>query len=161
AKWKGLRAAVVEFALKDGQGVRHKLGITQEGKFFPVIQCNRDESIQGVINELLTLEEGLVHVVDGKPRMEPILQLPSTGTGAAPASEILGQHFLTGSKKERNEKTDEEHFVDNVENLYLLAATYARMAETIGGAAIAEPFRWERTTEREPGTGLHAKGVLL
>lgn len=136
-RWRGLRAAVVEFALKDGQGVRHKLGITQEGKLYPVIQCNRDESIQGVINELLTLEEGLVHVIQGKPREWPILRLPSVATGAAPASEILGQHFLAGAKKERNEKTGEEHFVDGIENHYLLSATYARLAESIGGRATA------------------------
>ena len=138
ARWRGLRASVVEFALKDGQGVRHKLGITQEGKFFPVIQCNRDESIQAVINELLTIEEGLVHVVEGKVRTEPILRMPSTALGASPAATIQEQHFLTGSKKEKA-TNGEEHFVDNVENHYLLAATYARLAESIGGRAKAEP----------------------
>ncbi|WP_342751062.1 hypothetical protein OH491_13575 [Termitidicoccus mucosus] len=149
SKWKGLRAAVVEFALKDGQGVRHKLGITQEGKFYPVIQCNRDESIQAIINELLTIKEGLVHVVNGKTREEPILRLPEVVTGSPPAAEILGRHFLTGSKKERNEKTGEEHFVDKVENHYLLSATYARLAETIGGSAKAAPFAFEAVSGRE------------
>ncbi|QYM80278.1 hypothetical protein K0B96_06595 [Horticoccus luteus] len=152
-KWKGLRAAVVEFALKDGQGVRHKLGITQEGKFYPIIQCNRDESIQGVINELLTIKEGLVHVVDGKSRELPILRLPFTGTGAAPAAELLSQHFLAGSKKDRHETTAEEHFVDKIENHYLLSATYARLAESIGCSAIAAPFVYERV---EPASSTSA-----
>jgi hypothetical protein len=133
-QWRGLRAAVVEFALKEGQGVRHKLGVTQEGQFYPIIQCARDESIQGVINELLTLKEGLVHVIDGKPRELPILRLPEVTTGSPPAAALLGQHFLAGSKKERSDKGD-EHFVDGVENHYLLSATYARLAETIGNAS--------------------------
>lgn len=135
--WRGLKAAVVEFALKQGQGVRHKLGVTQEGQFYPVIQCNRDESIQAVINELLTNEEGLVHVVDGKLRTEPILRLPQVGAGAAPAAEAIGRHFLTGSKKEKNERTGDESFVDKVENHFLLGAAYARLAQNIGGNARA------------------------
>jgi len=133
--WKGLRASVVEFALKDGQGVRHKLGVTQDGKFYPIIQCNRDESIQGVINELLTIKEGLVHVVDGKARDLPILRTPEVVPGSPPAAEVLGRHLLAGSKKIRNEKTGEENFVDKIENHYLLACVYARLAENIGGGA--------------------------
>lgn len=160
-KWKGLRAAVVEFALKSGQGVRHKLGITQDGEFFPVIQCNRDESIQGVVNELLTAEEGLVHVVEGKLRTEPILRLPVVTTGSAPAADVLGRHFLAGSKKERNERTGEENFIDKVENHYLLTAAYARLAETVGGNSTAQPFRYERLNTADRQFGLNAEGVTI
>lgn len=160
-QWKGLKAAVVEFALKPGQGVRHKLGITQDGEFFPIVQCNRDESIQAVINELLTAEEGLVHVVDGKLRTEPILRLPSVAPGAAPAAEILGRHFLTGSKKEVNERTGEQRFVDQVENHYLLTAAYARLAESVGGNSRSQPFHYERTSDDDVDSGLNAPGVLI
>ena len=158
-KWRGLKAAVVEFALKEGQGVRHKLGKTQEGAFYPVIQCHREESIQYLINELLTLEEGLVHVVKGKPRTEPILRLPTAGLGAPPASEILGQHFLAGSKKETTPK-GEERFVDKVENHYLLSAAYARLAESIGGAAQAGPAA-AQSVKRPANRERKGKGVLI
>lgn len=143
-KWKGLKAAVVEFALKRGQGVRHKLGITMDGEFYPVIQCNRDESIQAVINEMLTAEEGLVQVIDGKLREDPILRLPMVTPGSPPAAEVLGNHFLAGSKKQRNERTGDENFIDKVENHYLLTAVYARLAETIGGGSGKQgPFAFE------------------
>jgi len=147
--WRGLKAAVVEFALKEGQGVRHKLGKTQEGKYFPVIQCNRDETIAGVVQELLTPKEGILHVVEGKVRQDPLLRLPMVGPGSPVAAELLGSHFLTGSKKEVKKESDEQHYVDKVENHYLLSGGYARLAEQIGGKSRALPFSFERLSSRD------------
>lgn len=155
-RWLGLRASVVEFALKEGQGIKHKLGVTQEGRFYPIIQVNRDESIQGVVNELLTIKESYVHVVEGKARDLPMLRLPEVATGSPPAAEILARHFLAGSKKERNENTGAENFVDKCENHYLLAATYARLAENIGGVAVVT----RTETERIPRGGEESEGSL-
>ena len=67
-RWSGLRCAAVEFTLKEGKGVVHKLGITQDGLFYPVIACNRDETIERVVNELLTAGENVIEVIDGKLR---------------------------------------------------------------------------------------------
>lgn len=140
--WRGLKAAVVEFALREGEGVRHKLGKTQEGKLFPVIQCNRDETIAGVVQELLTPKEGIVHVIDGKARQDPLLRLPQVGLGAPVAAELLGSHFLTGSKKEVKD-SGEQHYVDNCENHFLLSAGYARLAESVGAAHRVAKFAYQ------------------
>jgi hypothetical protein len=144
SKWLGLHAAVVEFALREGQGIRHKLGITQDGKFYPVIQCNRDESIQGVIHDLLTPKEGIVQVIGGVKREVPSLLLPMKEAGAPVAVEMLGNHFLTGSKRVRSKDGGSESYVDHVENHFLLGATYARLAEMLGGSAgKAVPFAYQ------------------
>jgi hypothetical protein len=156
--WRGLRGAVVEFALKEGQGVQHKLGKNQEGKMFPIIQCNRDETIAGVVQELLTPKEGIVQVIEGKVRQEPLLRLPKIGPGAPVAAELLGAHFLTGSKKEVKKDSDEQHYVDKVENHYLLAAAYARLAEQIGGTAHARPFSFQTVNIRSRMSGRISRG---
>lgn len=152
-KWLGLRAAVVEFALREGQGIRHKLGVTQEGKFYPVIQCNRDESIQGVIHDLLTPKEGIVQVINGVKREVPSLLLPLKEAGAPVAVEMLGNHFLTGSKRERNKDGGSESYVDHVENHFLLGATYARLAEMLGGSATkAAPVAYQSVQQSDRDT---------
>src|SRR5208283_2544508 len=38
--WRGLRCAAVEFSLKAGKRIQHKLGITQDGLFYPIIACH-------------------------------------------------------------------------------------------------------------------------
>jgi len=135
-QWSGLRCAAVEFSLKDGQGIRHKLGITQDGKMYPVIQCNRDESIQRVINELLTAAEDVVDVVDGKLRTVPSLRLPQKVPGSPLVVELLEKHFMAGSRKEIGDR-GVSHFVDGIENHFLLSATYGALAETVGGSAVS------------------------
>lgn len=87
-------------------------------------------------------------MVDGRAREVPILRLPEVVPGAAPAAEVLARHFLAGSKKVRDEKTNEEHFVDKCENHYLLSAAYARLAETIGAGVVSAPFAYERVLRR-------------
>lgn len=56
-RWDGLRCAVVEFNKKEGGGITQKLGRDPQAQgecYFPVIQCNRFESIDRVVREFLT-----------------------------------------------------------------------------------------------------------
>lgn len=128
-RWEGLKAAAVEFTQKPGSGVKHKLGKTDAGKLYPVIQASRDDTISGVINDLLTAEEGVAESIGGKLRTEPKLLLPRQMPGAPVAVSDLANHILVGSKKDEDGK-----YVDKCENHYLLSAGYARLARTIGAA---------------------------
>jgi hypothetical protein len=144
-QWTGLRAAAVEFSLKPGAGLRHEIRRTQEGLIYPVVQANRDETIQRVIDELLTAEEGLVHVVDGRLRTAPILRLPQRGVGCPPIVTALDEHLLAGSRRVRTDAGTTGSFIDKVENHLLLGTAYSALAETVGGApATTHPFAWQR-----------------
>lgn len=129
-RWENLRAATVEFTLKPGSGIKHKLGKTDEGRIYPVIQASRNDTIQGVINDLLTAEDGIVELIDGALRTEPKLLLPRVAPGAPAAVEDVGNHILTGSKRDKD-----GNYIDDCENHYLLAAGYARLARMVGGSA--------------------------
>ena len=131
-RWTGVKCAAVEFTLKDAQGIRHKLGKTQDGLFFPLIACNRNETIQRVVNELLTAEEGVIEVIDGKLRLAPIMHLPRRGPGAPKVLETLDSHLLVGSRKLKDDAGKEDHFVDQCENHFLLADAYSGLAERDG-----------------------------
>lgn len=133
-RWLNLHCAVVEFALKSGQGIKHKLGICLEDeqtKFFPIIQCNRYESIERAVNELLTAEENIIQVIDGKQRKDPVMRLPQKVTGSSPMVATLESHLLTGSKREKGKDDQMGDFVDKVENHLLLADAYSALAEMV------------------------------
>ncbi|MFH0878566.1 MAG: hypothetical protein V2A34_02525 [Lentisphaerota bacterium] len=129
-KWSGIKCAAVEFSLKPGEGIRHEIRFTQEGLAYPVIRANRDESIQGVIDELLTADDGLVQVVDGKLRTQPVFRTPQKGPGAPAIIQTFEDHLLAGSKKEIDSDGKTMSFADKIENHLLLADAYARLAET-------------------------------
>ena len=160
-RWLGLKCAAVEFSLKPGGGVVHTIRRTQEGLYYPVIQANRDETIQHVVDELLTADDGFIHVIDGKLRTEPILRLPAKGPGAPAIVETFEMHLLAGSRKEKNSDGKSVSFIDQVENHLLLANAYSALAETVGGTS-----RYEKPGVREiprnrslySGTG---RGVLM
>ncbi len=130
-RWRGLRCAAVEFTLKEGKGVNHKLGITQDGLFYPVIACNRDETIERVVNELLTAGENVIEVIDGKLRTTPSLRLPARTAGSPKILETFDAHIIAGSRRERDANGRAEHFVDGCENHFLLGAAYAALAESV------------------------------
>jgi hypothetical protein len=142
-KWRGLKCAAVEFSLKDGQGIRHKLGVTQDRKMYPVIQCNRDETLSRFVNELLTADEGVIQPVeiDGRRvlRTQPILRLPARGLGSPKVLETFDAHLITGSQKAEDNKGD-LHYVDGVENHFFLSCGYGALAETVGGQTKLGPF---------------------
>lgn len=136
SQWRGLRAATVEFSLKDGQGIRHKLGRTQDGRLYPVIQTSRDETIQRVIDDLLTADEGIIDLVGDQLRTAPAFRLPRNEPGSPAVADLYTRHLMSGSRKEIDDK-GQPHFVDKVENHFLLSSAYARLAETVGGTAVS------------------------
>jgi len=145
-RWNGLRCAAVEFTLKEGKGVVHKLGITQDGLFYPVIACNRDETIERVVNELLTATENVIEVIpddrnrDGRAtrlRTEPSLRLPQRTVGAPKIIETFDAHIISGSRRDRDEHGNAEHFVDGCENHFLLSNAYSALAESVCERAAA------------------------
>jgi hypothetical protein len=130
-RWRGLRCAAVEFTLKEGKGVVHKLGITQDGLYYPVIACNRDETIERVVNELLTANENVIEVIDGKLRVAPTVRLPQITAGSPKIIETFDAHIISGSRRERDEDGKAEHFVDGCENHFLLSNAYSALAESV------------------------------
>jgi hypothetical protein len=153
-RWTGLKAACVEFSAKPGDGIVHDIRWTQEGRFYPVIQANRDETIQRVINEFLTAEEGFTQVVDGKLRAVPAYLLPERGAGSPPVLETYEAHLLAGSRKVRDAKGRDEHFIDGVENHFLLSTAYAALAETVAGISRPTPSVCEAIDNRTGGREL-------
>jgi hypothetical protein len=155
-EWLGLRAAVVEFSRKPGQGVIHKLGQHQEGgetRFYPIIQASRYDSIDRVVSEFLTPKENVIRVVDGQLLEEPVIRLPRNVAGSPPIVATFDRHLMVGS--ERDEKGE---YVDQCENHLLLANAYSALAEQIGGsrhtpAPVAyEPIK--NPESEEPSGGL-------
>jgi hypothetical protein len=138
-RWRGLRCAAVEFTLKEGKGVVHKLGITQDGLFYPVIACNRDETIERVVNELLTAAENVIEVIDGKLRTTPSIRLPERGVATPKIIDAFDAHIVSGSRRERDERGHAEHFVDGCENHLLLSDAYSALAESVCEHPIALP----------------------
>lgn len=135
--WENLRCAPVEFSAKPGEGIKQQARLTPDNKhIYPVISCNRDEAIQGVIDDLLTAEDGFAEVDEtGKLRTAPVFLLPDRGPDRPAVMEMYERHLLAGSCKERDENGKEEHFVDGIANHFLLATTYARLAEQFAGVA--------------------------
>jgi hypothetical protein len=138
-RWRGLRCAAVEFTLKEGKGVVHKLGITQDGLLYPVIACNRDETIERVVNELLTTAENVIEVIDGKLRTTPSIRLPQRGVATPKIIDAFDAHVVSGSRRERDERGHAEHFVDGCENHLLLSNAYSALAESVCEHPIALP----------------------
>jgi hypothetical protein len=159
SQWRGMRCAAVEFSLKQGKGIQHKLGVTQDGLFYPIIACNRDETIERVVNELLTASEGVIEMVpttgrssvpldtgendrnrDGRAtrlRTEPAIRLPQRTAGSPRIIETFDAHVIAGSRRDRDADGNAEHFVDGCENHFLLSNAYSALAESVCEHAVA------------------------
>lgn len=138
-RWEGLRCFVVEFAIRPGGGIVHKLGIDPQGgfnRFYPVIQCNRFESINRVVNEFLTPKENVIKVVDGILLDEPVMRLPRREPGCPPIIETLDTHLITGSKRDTGTDGEAKDYVDKCENHLMLGNAYSGLAELVGGHAV-------------------------
>ncbi len=148
SEWLGLRAAVVEFSRKPGQGIVHRLGMRQEGgvtRFYPITQGSRYDSIDRVVSEFLTPAENMIRVVDGELLETPLIRLPRNPVGAPPILAEMERHFQVGS--ERDEKGE---YVDGCENHLLLANAYSALAEQIGGSRHeAAPVAYETIAKPE------------
>ncbi len=162
-QWRGLRCAVVRFTKNQlGAGIEQSaVEFTENGvtKFIPVIACNRFETIDRVVRELLTPTENVIEVVKdatGKAmvRQEPAMRLPSRTPGAPGILETVDAHFLAGSQRVKSDKTGElGDYIDGVDNHFLFAAGYSALAETIGGNAKAVPLAIHRISRGEPREG--------
>jgi hypothetical protein len=132
-RWSGIRAAAVLFVAGEAKGIEQTIGFTQDGKIYPLIKCNRGESIQTAVNDFLTPEEGILEMVGEQNnkivRSLPRARLPQTCIGAGVSQAILDGHLLN-LRKERDVKTGAEDWVEGVENHLGLAKVYARLAVT-------------------------------
>lgn len=160
--WRGLRAACVQFSGKPGSGIVHDIYFTQEGRPYPVIKTNRDEVIQRVVDEFLTYDDGLVAVVDGRVRTEPVMRMPSLAPGANAAVAALQEHFISGSRKVAGSDGKTLSFIDGVPNHYLLANAYSALAEAVAGSTLYafNSAKSQTATRHENGAGYRGRGSL-
>ena len=124
-KWSGLRAVPVEFTQRSGQGIRHKIGRTQDDRLYPLLAAHREESIARVIRELTA----------HRPAAAPIAPcrflLPQPEDATREALTLYHRHLLTGSRQERSADGRTLRYLDHCENHYLLATAYAALAELL------------------------------
>ncbi len=160
--WFGLRAACVQFSGKPGSGIVHDLYTTQEGYAYPVIKANRDECIQRAVDEFLTYDDGLVSVVDGKIRTEPLMRMPSAAPGCNEAVGVLQEHLVSGSRKVKAADGKTLNFIDGVPNHYLLANAYSALAEAVAEISLANTAGCAaETAERHAGgRGARGRGMM-
>jgi hypothetical protein len=133
-QWSGIRAAAVLFVAGEAKGIEQTIGFTQDGKIYPMIKCNRAESIQTAVNDFLTPADGVLEMVGAEKQMRglPRARLPHTYIGAGISQALLDGHLLN-LRKERDAKTGEEDWIEGVENHMGLAKVYARLAVTQAG----------------------------
>jgi len=147
-RWLGMKAAAVLFVAGEAKGIQQTIGFTQEGRIYPLIKCNRGESIQTAVNDFLTPMDGVLEMVgpEGKkfPRPLPRARLPQTYIGAGVSQAVLDGHLLN-LRKERDVKTGREDWVDGVENHLGLAKVYARLA-VIAGSKKQNKVAFSRTS---------------
>jgi hypothetical protein len=162
-RWKGIKAAAVLFVAGEGKGIEQTIAFTQDGKLYPLIKCNRAESIQTAVNDFLTPAEGVLEMMgaEGKKslRMLPRARLPKTYIGAGVSQTILDGHLLN-LRKERDPKTGAEDWIEGVENHLGLAKVYSRLASTVAAIRKPAPFAYQSILQ-ERGAGPGGKGVLL
>ena len=125
------------------RGVEQTIGFTQEGLIYPLLKCQRSESIQTAVNDFLTPAQGVVELLDATPvtgdwgaksvRQAPRARLPQTCIGPGVSAAVLEGHLLN-LRKERDPRTGREDWIAGVENHLGLAKTYARLAQTLAEA---------------------------
>lgn len=155
-RWQGLKAAAVLFVSGEAKGVEQTIGWTQDGKLYPLIKCNRSESIQAAVNDFLTPAEGVLESIgpEGAKTIRglPRARLPQTAIGPGTSAATLDTHLLN-LRKEKDPRTGEEDWADGVENHLGLAKVYARLASlVVDVSGRAQPFSWEPINTREERT---------
>ncbi len=161
-RWRGIRAAAVLFSNREAKGVEQTIGFTQDGKIYPLIKCNRAESIQTAVNDFLTPAEGVIELLPessssssslsaigsatAEPpklvRQSPRARLPQTFIGPGASQAVLEGHLLN-LRKVRDLKTGDEDWADGLENHFGLAKAYARLAALVGQTSRRVPFEYE------------------
>jgi hypothetical protein len=135
-KWRNVRAMAVEFTQREGQGLRHKLARTQEGRLYPLLAANRDETIERVVQELLPPDLGdprLIEHPDGTAATVATQRyfLPKPSEGTHGLLDLYERHLLAGARQERSPDGRTLRYLDKCENHFLLATAYAALAETL------------------------------
>jgi hypothetical protein len=133
-RWRNVRAMAVEFTQREGMGLRHKFAQTQEGRAYPLLAANRDETIDRVVQELLPPGVGdprLVENPDGTAAQVPTQRffLPAKTDATREVLDLYERHLLSGARRERDGKA--MRYLDKCENHFLLATAYAALAELI------------------------------
>jgi hypothetical protein len=136
-RWENARCLPVEFTQREGQGVRHKVARTQEGRIYPLLAAHRDESIARVIGELTgggSFENGLlVEGADGVATRAAGARflLPMATESTRAVLDLYERHLLAGSRQERSADGRTLRYLDKCENHFLLATAYAALAELL------------------------------
>jgi hypothetical protein len=135
-RWREVRCMAVEFTQREGQGLRHKVARTQEGRIYPLLAANRDETIQRVIEELLPPQPGdprLLELPDGTAAQIPTQRyfLPKSTEETRGVLDLYERHLLAGARQERTADGKSLRYLDHCENHFLLATAYAALAEKL------------------------------
>jgi hypothetical protein len=127
---------MAERAVREGQGLRHKLARTQDGRLYPLLAAHRDETIQRVVRELLPPDGAhprLLERADGTAERIPaqrfLLPTPTEETRAT--LDLYERHLLAGARQERSADGRTLRYLDKCENHFLLATAYAALAELL------------------------------
>jgi hypothetical protein len=135
-RWRNVRCAAVEFTQREGQGLRHKLAQTQDGRLYPLLAAHRDETIQRVVQELLPPDGAhprLLERADGTSEQISaqrfLLPIPTEETRAT--LDLYERHLLAGARQERSADGRTLRYLDKCENHFLLATAYAALAELL------------------------------
>jgi hypothetical protein len=147
-KWQNVRCAAVEFTQREGQGLRHKLARTQDGRLYPLLAAHRDETIRRVVQELLPADgvhPRLLERADGTAEQVPAQRflLPTATDETRATLDLYERHLLAGARQERSADGRTLRYLDKCENHFLLATAYAALAELLApiraGARAASP----------------------
>jgi hypothetical protein len=139
--WSNVRAAAVLFSSREAKGIEQTIGFTQDGRIYPLIKCNRAESIQTAVNDFLTPAEGVIELLDDsacrpdsksrqRVREQPRARLLPSHPGPGVSREMLDSHLLN-LRRVRDPRTGMEDWADGLENHLGLAKTYARLAHLL------------------------------
>ena len=181
ARWLNLKCAVVRFTKnKLGEGLEQTMVFFEEGgqtKFVPCIACNRFETIDRVVREFLTPQEGVIEVVQAGPppkggtpngpnkvRETPGMLLPRMTPGHAPILDTVERHLITGSEREKEADGSPGDYVDGCENHLLLADGYSALAAVVCGgdqnrAAPPPIFLFEHTRRSQVILGREDRSI--
>jgi len=135
-KWRNVRCMAVEFTQREGQGLRHKLARTQDGRLYPLLAAHRDETIQRVVQELLPpsgANPRLLERADGTTEQIPTQRflLPTPTDETRETLDLYERHLLAGARQERSADGRTLRYLDKCENHFLLATAYAALAELL------------------------------
>lgn len=161
-RWTGMRAAAVLFVSGEAKGIEQTVGFTQDGRIYPLIKCNRAESIQTAVNDFLSPASGVLEMIGAEGqktiRQHARARLPQTYIGVGASQAIVDGHLLN-LRKERDTQKGTEDWIEGVENHLGLAKVYARLAATTTATHRRPKAAFQSVSARREG--FHLGGVTL